>query len=1720
MSTSVQAFLESKKRDKSFREEASKTLRIALKSKKSNTDALPLSKEALTKLKQEGLKTQIELSKNAIEFGLFILNDYNSYDADVYDKGAKILQFDADNGCPSEGLKIWERDDFYAVLLFIFGVERIDYLKKAWFNIPNRAYQSGWTRRSFRAPNRPDKYFMPQLDLLYSSVPDANHKEEFYDLSLREALLADAHIEDIGVHPYLLAEMVDAKDSEFLTLCERIIEGKEPIGMVGARIIRGLLSSESSKAWKLVEQLLLNAQREEGLRQTILESLDQASLSALPYFIRVILDNDLSRFSSVARGLDTWTGMGWHGARQEAVEKCLRYALDGFENPKTIAKSIQSDDNLQVFMALWVQSCFDMEQTEPLLQPLMQQKSMEKQCVAIHFAEQLGICKVQFRTLLASLYSDHIEAYAMAWNWLSYTLPEAIKSKWISAKEIDNAFVRCQTLADTITIKRKDYPGIAFSWLDPFFDKSYIYKMMGMLIQEDMSKFDTVMSYIDDMDVESRTSIVESLLPDFFGYNNYKKTQKKAEPITLTTLQRRAAMQLLNDRSEYVHTACERALMHGGLLDENLPEIEAFLRKSATGIRKRVCNILVRQADPILQPTLKKLLVSKNTQQRLAGLEIAFVLRNSPLYKTQISTWVGDYKQRKKLTKAEKESLKRFTNDDSKKLPLNKDNGWGMFDPNIQSDYLYKNKPPTLRKNNFFAQCLAKHPYGFSKSLEAIQKDVDALAALYEQHKEHEYRVTWFDGTSEMIMLGNYIRPTLPDNRDFEKRPPREKFESYPLWEEWEKWYQKAKWQPRDLFLFFMADDFYTRKGWDKKGWFDFLREYLFIASEQSMKQHKKIKEPLIEIMYALSLAYPFEKKNAFCVGATQRIFANIPEEILKHKITSTDADRFGYIDKDHGNGWQTQRDFFRYLNTDTLDALAIEDNDFKEYWGLLRWQQYAGLAENIPNNLPPLKAYARAYQQKLISKDELISSILMHKHAIENIQEYPKRPYYAGIQWIKDFPFLQEVVQEICDYCLDIELQRGDLDTPVTQFVHRFERVEGINRLVSLLQGLGKKGVYVTHLYNWDKKNKRQLFSRLVKACYPKKDDTQTHFNATVKKSKLPDATLVSLAIYAPQWQQMVSNYLKWDGFDSGLWWMRAHTKVSDYENISPEDESEIARYSNVDATEFEMGAVDIDWFNSAYGKLGKQRWQQLYDAAKYVSHSNGHRRAKLYSDVLTNQLKIRAVTNKIKDKRDQDYVRLYGLVPLSKTAPEKDVLARYQYLQQFKKESRQFGSQRQGSEAKAVQVAMDNLARNAGYADPNRLSWAMESKTIQAIFAKDTSCRFDQTTIDLRIDSNGKAFLYVEKDGKTLKSIPAKYRKEKVLAALKKQKKILIEQFRRARRSLEEAMVRGDTFTAQELGELFAHPVIGKHLQALVFVVERRKKLSLGFYKDGALQALKGKAAKIKADELIRIAHCTDFHRASTWTDYQRYCFDEQLVQPFKQIFRELYVPTPDELAEKTLSRRYAGHQVKPAQTMALLKTRGWRTDYSEGLQKVYHKLGFGVKLYAMADWFSPSDAENPTLEVIVFESLKERKKIPLKDIDARIFSEVMRDVDLVVSVAHAGGVDPEASQSSIEMRAVLVTESMRLFKQDNVRIKGVHALVSGALANYSVHLGSAVTHQIPGSYLSILPTHSQHRGRIFLPFMDDDPRTAEIISKVLMLSRDKKIKDPTILKQIDAQ
>jgi hypothetical protein len=1438
-----------------------------------------------------------------------------------------------------------------------------------------------------------------------------------------------------------------------------------------------------------VEKLLLAAQRQEGLRQTILEALDETSVGALKYMTKVLLDNKMTRFSSVVRAVDVWAGLGWEAEKETTVKLFLEKAHEYLEQPALIPEAVKSKNNMEVYMALWAMGVHDVAITKPLVEALFDNGNVEKRCLALKFAEETKYYNINMPLFYRALEDKEEVVLGLALRGMN---PLLYYSAFYYNEYFPDLFNRLHAVVQRSGDKEKVFTGVVFSWMNVKFDRNEALQAMIRLVLNSQDRLDILMGYYEDMDINLRQELARLVFPDYAGYG----WDEKKERSPLTPFQRNFAIRMLKDRGEYVVDTAFRALSKEQFTIDEMTVFTELLKRKSAGSRSKAIALILRQPEHIIAPVTTQLLQG-DAEQRLAGLDVALQLKQGNRLMEDIHQWQVSFKERKSISPKEEILLSQLSAD-SEGIAFTAENGYGLYDPNNIAPVL----APVVNDNDYYAQCGRDGEYGFSKPLTTIVADIKNLFLLLEQHRNYEYEIEQYDNSKEKVLLANSFNKSKPYGYRFESDAAE--YASYPLPEVWEKWYTDHKWQPRDIFLV-------TLLALDKQELSEewalltapYYPHYELVMPEQVRARYSyRWSNPILQVLTALSLIHPFRERTTFLLGACSRLFASLTPEVLAYQ---SDGQKYPYT----RGGWQTVAAFNRIL--EIIHTGRLVGDEINATWQLYHWRQFTGLPESVAQNLPPLALFCFAFQAGLIGEGDMYRGMISK----DNIRTLSTTKLHKdAFDYFKHFAFLPPMFVRLREHFLDIELKRGDTATAVTQYVQQLKAIYGVRRFAEILTALGKTTLHRGYLYSGsDAYSKQQQLSTLLKNCHPLSDDTQEIFNAAMKQIKAGETQLIEAAVYAPQWQKFVSQYLGWKGLDSAIWWMHAHTKSSGAAEQNAEAESEIARYSAVDLADFKIGAVDKEWFLKAYKEIGKERWQIVYDAAKYISDGNEHRRARLYADVITGDLKIKEVTQKIKDKRDQDYLRLYGLIPLSKANASKDVLGRYEYLQLFKKESRQFGAQKQSSEAVAIRIAMENLARNAGYADPLRLGWAMETKQVQDILKRETQVQYDDVTISLVIDEAGMADLVAFKGDKALKAIPPKLKKDKKVEELTAYRKILREQFSRSRKSLEDAMVRGDAFNAAELGNLFGHPVIARHLEKLIYIAGNKH----GFYQQGALHAPDGSTFELAATDNIRIAHCSDLYTARVWSDYQRYAFEKQLQQPFKQIFRELYVPLADELAAKSVSRRYAGHQVQPSQTVALLKNRAWKVDYAEGLQKVFHKEGFVAKIYAIADWFSPAEVESPTLETLVFHDLKTGKAVAFEDISPLIFSEVMRDIDLVVSVAHVGGVDPEASHSSIEMRSVLLQETLRLFKVKNVTVSGNHARITGKHGEYSVHLGSAVAHQLSGKYLSVLPVHSQHRGRIFLPFIDDDPKSAELIAKVLLLAKDSEIQDPTILAQL---
>ncbi|MCR5118069.1 MAG: DUF4132 domain-containing protein [Lachnospiraceae bacterium] len=701
------------------------------------------------------------------------------------------------------------------------------------------------------------------------------------------------------------------------------------------------------------------------------------------------------------------------------------------------------------------------------------------------------------------------------------------------------------------------------------------------------------------------------------------------------------------------------------------------------------------------------------------------------------------------------------------------------------------------------------------------------------------------------------------------------------------------------------------------------------------------------------------------------------------------------------------------------------------------------------------------------------------------------------------------ECYENITPLVLDRELVRGDSETDYSKALCSMKRIYGIKYLVRILLALGNdtldRSVYY-YYYGYGNRvvSKKESLSHLLSICIPDPKDGDEKEQAKqlkklIKGTDIKEARLIEAGLYSPEWLPVINEYLGWEGFTSGCYYFMAHMN----EKFDNKRAAMIAKYTPLTEDELNTGAFDIDWFKEVYKQLGDKRFNEIYKAAKYISDGAKHTRARKYSDAACGKMDAKETEKQIEDKRNKDLLMAYALIP----AKAKEIKEHYAFIQKFLKGSKQFGAQRRASEKAAAEMAVKNLAKASGYEDDTRFVLKMEREISSELLGFFKPHDTGEYCLYLEADEEGKVSIVTRKAGKALKSLPAALKKDEYVLDIQEAKKTFTEQYRRTKQMLEEAMENETEYLAEELLDMSGDPVSGAIVNKLLY--KQAEGEFIGFISDI-------KEAGFKSDERFLVAHPYQLFKSGRWHEFQKICFEKEIRQPFKQIFRELYVKTDEEM-QMVRSERYAGNQINPKITVGALRSRRWIADAEEGLQKVYYKENLIATIYALADWFSPSDIEAPTLEWVAFYDRKSFKEKPISEIPDIIFSEVMRDVDMAVSVAHAGEIDPEMSHSTIEMRKAIAEFVIPMFKLKNVIFTDSHALIKGERGSYSVHLGSGVIHQEGGPMINVLPVHSQHRGRIFLPFVDDDPKTAEVLSKIIFFAEDQKIKDPYILDQL---
>lgn len=295
-------------------------------------------------------------------------------------------------------------------------------------------------------------------------------------------------------------------------------------------------------------------------------------------------------------------------------------------------------------------------------------------------------------------------------------------------------------------------------------------------------------------------------------------------------------------------------------------------------------------------------------------------------------------------------------------------------------------------------------------------------------------------------------------------------------------------------------------------------------------------------------------------------------------------------------------------------------------------------------------------------------------------------------------------------------------------------------------------------------------------------------------------------------------------------------------------------------------------------------------------------------------------------------------------------------------------------------------------------------------------------------------------------------------------------------------------------------------------------------------------GKALTLAAEE-VTLWHPAAAPTAETLA-WRNYLFAQQIQQPFKQAFREVYILTPAEEITHDHSLRFANHFLRGRTLYSVGKNRGWTVGYQEAPHKYLPEADLTVAYNVEGE---PLFGDCLSRELTFFRGKQHygNHRLPVAEVPAVVLSEIMRDVDLFVAVAgivadapmagtlddarrnywHEVSTGKRSNSQQVAVRRDLLERILPLTKLRKVaRLEGNFLHVDGKVRNYTINLGTGHSFLKPNDqYLCIVPGTSRAANGVWLPFASEDRTLTMILSKAFLLAADEKITDRTILAQL---
>lgn len=537
----------------------------------------------------------------------------------------------------------------YEVLKLILGNHHAEIFKNIWDMITDYIYPVEGYRKSFRT-NISTKVYLKRnvyklVEYIYLVATNFSLDKYIQD--------NDGYYKDEYKHTSIISDLIALEiDKNNLDLIEKVKNAVNLDNNINETIIYGLAKSKNIKSHKILKELILSLNFNDGSKKVLVEDntdkittkyfsyipnnlnyffmlnrLNEGSVESFTYILESIINNNLIHSPLIIKAFCKWTNLDLDIVKVEIINKCFTTAYNCLIDDVYRNKCIDSDDSILIYFGIWAVGFYECENIYELINKILTSKDKNKQLVALQFLFNANLDFKNYKHQIANelLTEDYLKLNVLVIKNLyedinTYILHDKkhYLDKLMEYPYNPDMFFKLKKIVDKMSKKEIEIENVVCPWISYKLSVSEILEkmMFSILLSYGNKEVDILINYIKRM-----TSKTKQLFIIFF-LEDLKNSKQKL-----------VIFRFCGDKNEVIRNSAFRIVDSLKLTKEDYIMVEDLMQCKKKSVRKRAVKLLFNQSSEDLAESVINLINSSNEYKRLAAINIVNDLKENGKHK-------------------------------------------------------------------------------------------------------------------------------------------------------------------------------------------------------------------------------------------------------------------------------------------------------------------------------------------------------------------------------------------------------------------------------------------------------------------------------------------------------------------------------------------------------------------------------------------------------------------------------------------------------------------------------------------------------------------------------------------------------------------------------------------------------------------------------------------------------------------------------------------------------------------------------------------------------------------------------------------------------------------------------------------------------------------------------------------------------------------------------